>query len=258
MNRQVRRMELREVGDDGRNFTAMAVRYGVIDDYETRFLPGCFNDGLEKRLPKIAWGHDWSDIVGRVTSYEDTAEGLVIHARLSDPEAVPRARQAIAQLRDGDVDDVSVGFTPTSTQTTDGIFEFVKAELDEVSLVLRGAVPGAKVLALRSTQVIPAEIAGQIIAQLSQGTIDLLGALQAVKDSSVMPSADEPHPTEPSIVEHDPALPETGEPVTIEVSVETPEVPVEALQVPVAPTTADEELDQLLVEVDQVLAGVDH
>jgi len=247
-------MELRAVEDDGRNFTAMAVRYGVVDDYETRFLPGCFNDGLERRLPKIAWGHDWSDIVGRVTSYEDTPEGLVIHARLSDPEAVPRARQAIAQLRDGDVDDVSVGFTPTSTQTTDGIFEFVRAELDEVSLVLRGAVPGAKVLALRSTQVVPAEVAGQIIAQLSQGQIDLLGALQAVKDSAIRPSPNEPDPTEPSIVEHDPALPETGEPITVEQPIEAESAETSAPE----PTADDAEVDALLAEVDEVLAGVNH
>jgi hypothetical protein len=76
-----------------------------------------------------------------------------------DFDAVPRARQGYSQARSGTITDCSVGFfylqrrDPTDQERDQypGINEVIeKAGLDEVSLVLRGAVPGAKVLALRS------------------------------------------------------------------------------------------------------------
>lgn len=135
------------VSRDGRTFTARAVAYGIIDDYRTRFVAGVFAEGLRKRLPVITWSHAWDDMIGKVTSYDDRSDGLYITARLSDPAAVPRARQAAAQLAEGVITEVSVGFLRLADrQGDDGITDITKAELDEVALVLRGAVPGAEVL----------------------------------------------------------------------------------------------------------------
>jgi HK97 family phage prohead protease len=190
MTKHVRTAQVRDVEGDGRNFSAVAVRYNTIDDYQTVFAPGCFADSLQRRRPTITWGHDWSEPIGRVVSFEDTPEALIIHARLSDPEAVPRARQAMAQLRDGDIDDVSVGFSiddSSDTKEEKGVVTFLRATLNEVACVLRGAVPGAKVLAIRSApgMVIEAETAGQLLAQLKAGSLTLKDALQAVEDSSI-------------------------------------------------------------------------
>ncbi len=185
--RLTRSLEIQDVSEDGRNFTAMAVRYGVKDSFSTIFDRGCFNDSLGQRLPTITFGHSWADIVGRAKSWEDTDEGLIIHARLSDPEAVPRARQLMAQLRDGDIDDVSVGFSVDDEgqkRDEEGVTHFVRATLDELAIVLKGAVPGARVLAVRSspTAVIRAETAGQICARLETGQITLREALQELED----------------------------------------------------------------------------
>lgn len=153
MNRELRSAEVRKVAGDGRTFEARAVSYGVIDDYQTRFVRGCFSESLKRRLPVVAWGHDWSDPIGRVTAWDDRSDGLYITGRLSDPGSVPRARQAMAQLADGTLDEVSVGFFRLEERTAaDGVVEIVRGDLDEVSIVLRGAVPGAKVLAVRQGQ----------------------------------------------------------------------------------------------------------
>jgi|GEM_PF-5892588 len=142
--------------NDGRTFTARAVAYDVVDDYGTRFRRGVFNASLEKRLPVIAWAHDWADPVGRVTAWDDRADGLHITATLSDPDAVPRARQAVAQIADGTLTDVSIGFfRRESADAANGVVDITKGDLDEVSLVLRGAVPGSVVTGQRSAPMSP-------------------------------------------------------------------------------------------------------
>lgn len=129
----------------------LAVAYGVTDDYGTRFVPGVFNDSLEERLPTLTFGHSWQDPIGRATAWREEPEGLYLTFRLDLHDDVPRARQAWAQISSGTLDDVSVGFMRQADRTADdGVEEITKAVLDEVGVVLRGAVPGAKVLATRA------------------------------------------------------------------------------------------------------------
>lgn len=231
MKREFRTGEIREVGD-GRTVEALAVAYGVVDDYGTRFVKGAFAESLTKRMPALAWGHDWSEPVGRITDYRDEDDGLYVTARLSDPDAVPRSRQAIAQLRDGDITDVSIGFMRLADRKADdGVTEITEAEIDEVSLVLRGAVPGAKILATRSGKVemIDKELAANIIVKYERGEYDLADALVAVRDASFdVEDEDDDEPKKPS--EGDDQEPdETTTPDTEEAEAEEDDVDVEAI-----------------------------
>lgn len=168
-SRERRSAEVRVTQDDGRTFEALAVAYNVVDDYGTRFVKGWASEGLAQRLPVIAWSHNWSEPIGRVTAYREADEGLYITGRFSDPEAVPRARQAAAQLRDGDLTDVSVGFTRLADRTgSDGVVDITKGELDEVSIVLRGAVPGSRVLSLRSAEGAVTTVAEDAVVSLAR------------------------------------------------------------------------------------------
>lgn len=140
------------VPDDGSHtFEAVVMNYGVVDSYNTIFDAGVFTESLEKRMPKITWGHNWTDPIGRYVDYVDTDESLTLIGELDDPEAVPRSKQAYAQLRSGTIDAFSVGFERDRIAEDDeGRTHFVKAGLDEAALVLAGAVPGTKLVSLRS------------------------------------------------------------------------------------------------------------
>lgn len=155
----------------GGEFTALAVTYGRVDDYGSVWLPGCFNEHLAVRLPQILFGHDWMEPIGRATGWRDTAEGLEITARLDVSEDVPKARQAAAQLASGTLSEVSVGFfnakrrEPTTAELKrwPGCREVIlKADLDELSIVVRGAVPGAAVTTVRSAELARALADGRI------------------------------------------------------------------------------------------------
>lgn len=161
MNRRALPGAIRAKGDG--EFDCRAIAYGgPPDSYGSIWAPGCANKALALRLPVVAWAHDWRSPIGKAKSYSDRPDGLYLTCRLDvDGPDVPLARQAYAQLKSGTLTDVSVGFTvPTGGRRdpTPGelaAFPTAKevitaAEVDEVSLVLRGAVPGAEVVGVRA------------------------------------------------------------------------------------------------------------
>lgn len=206
-------VQVRTIDNKPGRFAARVIHYDVVDDYRTLFAPKVFEQSLQARMPRIVWGHDWTDPIGRWTDREDTPKYLDLIGDLDldmimeNMPAVPRAHQAYAQLQSGTIDQFSVGFMPEDgeEQLIDGVsyFRFTRARLDEVSLVLVGAVPNTELLALRSRSfavrtprpeaTIPADQAAQILLDLHTGQIDLADALTKIKTSTVVvePTTDE-------------------------------------------------------------------
>ena len=150
-----------EFDRDEHGFMARLVTYGPPDSYKTRWQRGVFTESVERHKPVLAWGHNWADPIGRLDDYDDRSDGPYGHFRLDDGDYVPRAKQALYQLRSGTLTDVSVGILrradkpyETDTGEPDGTTVITRADLDETSLVLRGAVSGAQVVAstIRSGQ----------------------------------------------------------------------------------------------------------
>ena len=197
--RRVLRGEIRAVGTEGvGTFEVLAVAYDVVDDYNTRFRRGVFNEGLEERLPQITWGHDWLDTLGRATGWREDDTGLWVKARLDmrrDPETKApynakayRAWDAMLPPDDGGpptLEDVSVGFWRTADQLAeDGVTDIIKGDLDEIGVVLRGAVPGAKVLAVRSArtgEMIEVDSVVAIANKVAAGEISQAAADEALR-----------------------------------------------------------------------------
>lgn len=161
--RETRTGEVGAVKPDG-TLEVLAVAYNVVDDYGSVWAPGVFERSASERLPVIAWAHSWDDPIGRATGYRDAEEGAYFGARLDIGGAVPRADQAFQQMSPGPngeaptLTDVSVGFlvpdggrrAPTDEERAKwpGAKEVItEAILDEISVVLRGAVPGAVIMA---------------------------------------------------------------------------------------------------------------
>jgi HK97 family phage prohead protease len=173
-HRTLHHVEIRASDDTPGLFEAVVMRYGTVDDYDTVFEAGCFAKSLAARLPRLTWSHDWADLVGRVVDYKDTDEALTIVGQLDldmvtdTLPAVPRAHQAHAQLRSGTVDNFSVGFRRTSTKEVDGRTHFTEAVLDEVALVLSGAVPGTELVGVRTIPRLGREVPESLVIDLAK------------------------------------------------------------------------------------------
>jgi uncharacterized protein len=204
-----RGIEFRAVDEAKREAEIRVCVYDVVDDYGTVWLPGCWRKGLEAKKPKGVWGHDWLDPIGRCLDYTDGDDNLRLLVKFSDFEAVPQARRAWTQLRDGDIDEFSFSFDRIRWEMVapdaeledipDGARELMhEAVMLEWSPVLIGAVPGTGVLAVRSSSkgralLVPATLASDLATRLATGQIELTDALLAVREATV--EGDEPEPS---------------------------------------------------------------
>jgi HK97 family phage prohead protease len=209
---RVQNTKITNVDEDKRRFVVRAVNYAKLDDYGTKFRPKAFAAGLEKRLPKLMYGHSgWHDItqlLGRGIDATEQRDGLDVQFELDDEEYVRNARQLWYQLKSGTIDQFSVGFKRVreSLDEKDHSTWIEEAVLGEVSAVVEGAVPGTKLLSMSgrsagfvtparitvsTRSMIDADTAAKIMTQFSLGQLDLADALGQMKEAAQLEEAGE-------------------------------------------------------------------
>lgn len=212
MSKEIRAGKLTEFRsepeEDGRYyFTARVCNYGVADSYKTAWKPGVFRASLERELPTAVFAHQWDRPIGRVVSYNDGPEGLDVRIRMSDLEANPDAKRMWSHLVDGEIRQFSFAFERVSEERADdqGVTLITEATLDEVSPVLKGSVPGTKVLALRSNETMNRQTAADLLVKFAAGELDLAEALTTLKTTGGtgegMPGGEDgkPQPDQPPL-----------------------------------------------------------
>ena len=141
--------------DDKRRQAQFVIPWETIDSYGTDFERRAFDAYLSKRLPVMCWQHDKRDPVGRITGWQKGQRAHEFVGTFSDFDAVPTAKRAWTQLKDGSVSDVSFGFRnarATPHPTVKGATRYVSAWMPEISPVTDGSIPGAMVSGVRAAQ----------------------------------------------------------------------------------------------------------
>lgn len=267
-------------GVEGR-FTADVLTYDVLDDYDTEFAPGTFDESMSKRMPRIVWGHDWRQVLGKWTQHEsvkvDGLQKLRLTGELDDFDAVPMARQAWAQMESGTIDQFSVGFVPTAWEDRQDetlkrvVRRFTKGRLDEVSLVLLGAVPETALVGMRAARLplvvreplVAKEVVAALIVRLHMGEIDLADALSELKalpaeadtnDDGTPPQAEGSEPPADGAESDEAAGDDAQGQESGDGAPEGTEPPAAEAD---ADTDDDADVDALLAEADAALALID-
>jgi len=143
--------EVRDL-DDGKREALVSIPWEVLDTYRSDFARDCFDEYLGHRMPVVCWQHDKSEPIGRASTWQKGTRANEFVLRFSDFDAVPRARQAYAQMRDGDITDVSFYYDQAKAvphPNTRGAIRFTKARMPEISPVTVGSIPGAMVAGVR-------------------------------------------------------------------------------------------------------------
>jgi len=226
--RQTRRAEVRAATlPDGRPGVVLkAITPYIVDDYGSVFMPDTFDESLRARGPVLCWSHDWDEPLGPYVGHEAGEDGAPnVSFAFSDFDAVPAARRAHAQVSDGTILDCSVGFSMTERRepTTDELVKYpgvreviTKATLDEISLVIRGAVPGAKVLAYRSGKRSKVDIDAVVELGRRVSTGELTDA-EAQAALNLLAGEDTEPPAPPPSDEEPPPAPEVDAQLTADV-----------------------------------------
>jgi HK97 family phage prohead protease len=204
--RRIMPLELREAvkGSNGRQRWATAVTYGTVDDYGSGWTPGVFTEALSQRMPTILYGHDWYNldhVLGTGIDSREMDYGVDVLMEFADPAKVPPAGRAMHLVEQKIITDVSVGFLRTEWRegtelTADeierGAREMIdSAEMDELSLVVRGAVPGAGIRGRRGAayiddvvEIARRKAAGEISADEAKAAVELLGKDEAPSEGA--------------------------------------------------------------------------
>jgi len=143
-------------GEDGSRegiFEGLASTFGTRDRAGDIIEPGAFRESLGRagRI-KMLWQHDPRAPIGVWERIAETPAGLAVKGRLV--LEVQRAREALALLRAGAVDALSIGFSvPRSGASVDrekSVRRLTRIDLWEVSIVTFPANPEARVARVKA------------------------------------------------------------------------------------------------------------
>lgn len=188
---------------EARTFEGYGCRFGVIDSYRTVFERGCFAESLaewrsEKAWPSFYLQHDWDLIIGGWNDIYEDNTGLVVKGDFLNSAWGEHARALVKEKR---ARGLSIGFVPQAVRIeNDDDWEkrvryVTKAQLWEISLVERPAVPGSGVTAIRS-DMSTREIE-RVLADLPGVSRDAAKVMAgALKDKGMTRDASPPEPDE--------------------------------------------------------------
>lgn len=134
---------------DAGTFEGYASVFGVVDLGDDVVQRGAFSKSLETRRAKLLWQHDVHSPIGVWDEVKEDERGLFVRGRLLD--GVQKGREAIALMKAGAIDSMSIGFrTVHADYTDDGVRKLMELELHEISLVTFPMLPDAKVTSVKS------------------------------------------------------------------------------------------------------------
>lgn len=155
--------------------TALVAVFDNTDSYGDVIRPGAFTKTVEdwqasgNVLPFI-WAHDWSDPfshVGVVEKAEETAEGLVVHARLDLDN--PKAEQVYRLLKGRRVTQFSFAYdvVQSAESVVDGenVMELTELKLHEVGPCLIGVNQETDLLSVKASRLQAGVKAGRVLSQ---------------------------------------------------------------------------------------------
>lgn len=180
--------QVRDV-DDGKRQVLVSIPWEVLDTYNTDFERSAFDEFLGQRMPVMCWQHQRSEPIGRAVSSSKSTAANEFVAQFSDFDAVPRARQAFAQIRDKEITDFSFGFDQAKSiphPSVRGAIRFTHARMPELSPVTIGAIPGAVAVGIRAE----AEVAN-IRGLIEAGAISEEAGDAMLREAGVEPPARE-------------------------------------------------------------------
>lgn len=127
--------ELKREPDADGSFEGYASVFGVVDQGLDVVERGAFAKSLGARKVKMLWQHDTREVIGVWDEIKEDERGLFVRGRLLND--VTKGREAMALMRAGALDSMSIGYRVNEAEPEAGgrIRKLTEIDLFEVSLV---------------------------------------------------------------------------------------------------------------------------
>jgi HK97 family phage prohead protease len=167
-----RSFEIRATDTEQRTVEGIAVPYNETYDMGGGRLER-FQKGAVDTTQHVKLFRDHNEIIGVVTEMQDSDQGLLIRAKISETNL---GNETLALVKDGAIRSFSVGFIPKENRTEGNTTIRTKVDLKEVSLVPFPAYDNAAVLAVRE------EETNQEEKSMENTTPDYTSAIEEVRN----------------------------------------------------------------------------
>lgn len=146
------RIEFKSEPDDDGFFEGYASVFGIIDQGMDTVERGAFVKSLSQRKPKMLWQHDTDDIIGVWEEVKEDERGLFVRGRVL--KDVNKGREAIALLKAGAIDSMSIGYRVVEAvaEGAGRVRKLLELELFEISLVTFPMLLEAQVTSVKSLE----------------------------------------------------------------------------------------------------------
>lgn len=151
LERKTVHLEVKEIDEEEGTFTAYGATFSEHpDSYGDIIDPGAFKKTIKegKRRIKILWNHDTFEPIGKPIELSEDETGLLIKGKLS--LGVQRAREVLSLMKDGIINEMSIGYNPIKEKMIDGVRHLQEIKLYDVSPVSFAANTEAVVLGVKT------------------------------------------------------------------------------------------------------------
>jgi HK97 family phage prohead protease len=150
-------------------FAGYASLFDRVDLGRDRVVRGAFRRSLAERGTsgvRMLWQHDPNEPIGVWQLIEEDHKGLFVRGRLST--TVNRAREALALMRQGALDGLSIGFRTARSRIDpkSGVRELTEIDLWEISLVTFPMLPEARVARVKTAELASSDVDQSRLADL--------------------------------------------------------------------------------------------
>lgn len=140
-------MTMEKVEEDG-TFSGYASLFGRIDLARDMVEPGAFSRAIRLRGAagvRMLYQHDPAQPIGTWLELREDGQGLYVRGRLA--RGVERAQEALALMRAGALDGLSIGFRTVRARkdARSGVRRILEADLWEISIVTFPMLPEARI-----------------------------------------------------------------------------------------------------------------
>ncbi len=151
MERKTLRFEFKEINEDEGTFSGYASTFTEVpDSYGDVVDRGAFKKTIRENRGriKILWNHLVNEPIGKPLEMREDDTGLFVRGKLS--LGVQRAREVLALMKDGIINEMSIGYDAITDTIVKGVRHLKEVRLYDVSPVTFAANPAAAILDVKA------------------------------------------------------------------------------------------------------------